>query len=112
MVANRSKRGLIEWIWQRVSAVIIVIYLAIILCFIFSTELPIGYLTWLEFYSQTYIRILTVLATGAILWHAWIGIWTVLTDYVKFACIRKVLEILVLLFLAICGIWVLILMCG
>jgi len=112
MVANNSKRGLIEWVWQRVSAVVIVVYIGVILGFIFSQSSPMNYLTWLQFYSQTYIRILTVLATGAILWHAWIGIWTVLTDYVKLPCLRKVLEILVLLFLAVCGIWVVILMCG
>ena len=112
MVANSSKRGLIEWIWQRVSAVIIVVYLTVILCFLFGTEAPINYLAWLQFYSQTYIRVLTILATGAILWHAWIGIWTVLTDYVKLPCVRKMLEILVLLFLAVCGIWIVILMCG
>lgn len=112
MVSNHSKRGLLEWTWQRVSAVVIVVYLAVILSFIFCSKSPISYLSWLQFYSQTYIRILTVLATASILWHAWIGIWTVLTDYVKCACLRKVIEILVLLFLAVCGIWVLILMCG
>jgi succinate dehydrogenase / fumarate reductase membrane anchor subunit len=112
MVANSSKRGLIEWIWQRVSAVIIVVYLTVILSFIFGRDAPINYVVWLQFYSQTYIRVLTVLATGAILWHAWIGIWTVMTDYVKLPCLRKILEILVLLFLAVCGIWIVILMCG
>jgi succinate dehydrogenase / fumarate reductase membrane anchor subunit len=112
MVNKQSNRGLIEWVWQRVSAVVIVVYIAVILSFIFSNDGPLNYLTWLQFYSQTYIRILTVLATASILWHAWIGIWTILTDYVKMACVRKVLEILVLLFLAVCGIWVVILMCG
>jgi succinate dehydrogenase / fumarate reductase membrane anchor subunit len=112
MVSRYSKRGLIEWIWQRVTAFIILVYAVVMLSFIFSTESPMTYLNWLQFYSQTYIRILTVLATGSILWHAWIGIWTVLTDYVKLPCIRRGLEILVLLFLAICGIWVVILMCG
>ena len=112
MVSNYSKRGLIEWTWQRISAVIIVVYLAVVLAFIFGTTSPMSYLSWLQFYSQTYVRILTVLATASILWHAWIGIWTVLTDYVKLPCLRKMLEILVQLFLAVCGIWVLILMCG
>lgn len=112
MVSSASKRGLTEWLWQRVSAVVIIVYIAVVLSFILSTATPMSYLTWLQFYSQTYIRILTVLATASILWHAWIGIWTVFTDYVKLPCLRKVLEILVLLFLAVCGVWVVILMCG
>jgi succinate dehydrogenase / fumarate reductase, membrane anchor subunit len=112
MVSNASNRGLTEWIWQRVSAVVVVVYLAVLLSFIFCSNTAINYVTWVQFYSQTSIRVLTILATASILWHAWIGLWTVFTDYVKLPCLRKLLEILVLLFLATCGIWVVILMCG
>lgn len=112
MVNQLSKRGWIEWLWQRVTAVVIIVFVAVLLSFFLSNTHGISYIQWLDFYSQTYIRVLTVLATAAILWHAWIGIWTALTDYVKCACLRRILEVLVLLFLAVCGVWSLILMCG
>ena len=112
MVEKYSKRGLYEWIAQRVTAVVVLVYFVVLLSYFCSVSHPIRYDAWLSFHSQIYIRILTVLAVFSILWHAWIGIWTVLTDYVKPACIRLLLQILVLLFLAVCGIWIIILMCG
>lgn len=112
MVSKQSNRGLIEWIWQRISAIVIVVYAFVILSYLFGAGESASYIDWLQFYSQTHVRVLTLLATAAVLWHGWIGIWTVLTDYVKLGCLRKLLEILVLLFLAVCGLWMVILMCG
>ena len=64
MVSKQSNRGLIEWIWQRISAIIIVVYSFVILSYFFGTGESASYIDWLQFYSQTHIRVLTLLATA------------------------------------------------
>lgn len=52
------------------------------------------------------MKIVTFIVLLSILWHAWIGLWTVFTDYVKNRPIRLILEILVSLLLIVYLAWV------
>ena len=51
------------------------------------------------------MKVATVLFILSLLFHAWIGIWTIFTDYVKPYVLRAVLNVLVLLMLAACFFW-------
>ena len=96
MVAKINRRGFHEWVVQRVSAVLIGIYAVFLFAFIF-THSPMHFSTWDTLFSNVVMKIATFVVLIAILWHAWIGLWTVFTDYVKNNAVRLLLEILVIL---------------
>ncbi|MEJ2754889.1 MAG: succinate dehydrogenase, hydrophobic membrane anchor protein, partial [Gammaproteobacteria bacterium] len=73
------------------SALVITAYVIIIVGFlVFCSEGT--YVAWHQFMMSGPMRIFGVLATLAIAAHAWIGLWTIATDYIKPACIRFVFQ--------------------
>lgn len=104
MGLKNNTRGLFEWIVQRATAVLIGAY-AIFICIFFLTHSPLSYIDWMALFTHTIMRVVTILVVLAILWHAWIGLWTVFTDYVKNGFIRLLLQIAVILLLASYFIW-------
>lgn len=106
MVGQFNRSGLYDWIVQRCTAVIIAVY-AIFLMIYLLDHPGISYDTWKLLYSNVWMRVSTVIVLVSILWHAWIGLWTVFTDYVKVKPLRLLLEVLVILLLLAYFIWVL-----
>ncbi|WP_117076046.1 succinate dehydrogenase, hydrophobic membrane anchor protein, partial [Klebsiella pneumoniae] len=47
------------------------------------------------FFSSAFTKVFTLLALVSILIHAWIGMWQVLTDYVKPLAVRLILQLLI-----------------
>lgn len=101
MVANVTSltgNGLRDWWIQRVSAVYFLLYSIFFLGFM-AKHNPLTFESWHQFFQCRCVRVATVLAVLAFTLHAWIGIWTVLTDYVKCFYIRFSLQIVVLFLL-------------
>lgn len=86
-----GRSGLHDWLIQRLSAVVLVVY-ALILAVYFAGHPGADQPTWVAFISQPVMKVATLLALLAVVAHAWIGIWTVFTDYVKPAGLRLVLQ--------------------
>ncbi len=63
---------------QRVSAVILLAYFLFIGAVIIS---GVDYGAWKDLFSQTWMRVFSMMALLSLGAHAWIGIWVVLTDY-------------------------------
>lgn len=79
-VTNLGRNGTYDWIVQRATAVILGLYFVFLLgYFVFAGD--IGYSDWKGLFEQTWMRIFSLLAILAIGGHAWIGMWTVATDY-------------------------------
>ncbi|MEZ5550470.1 MAG: succinate dehydrogenase, hydrophobic membrane anchor protein [Pseudomonadales bacterium] len=85
MVANvtsLTRNGLSDFLLQRVSAVILAVYTLCVLGF-FLANPELTHLQLKAYFASTPMLLfstLTVLATAA---HAWIGMWTVGTDYIR-----------------------------
>ena len=82
--------GLRDWVLQRVTAVFLAGYIFFLL-FFWLTSPSLGAVAWQEVFSGLGMRVSTLLALVAMLVHAWLGIWTIVTDYVSAYCIRIVL---------------------
>lgn len=105
MVVQVNRRGLIDWIAQRVTAILVGIY-TLFLVIYFLAHHPLSYNVFHNLFSNLAMKIVTFIVLLSILWHAWIGLWTVFTDYVKNRPIRLILEILVSLLLIVYLAWV------
>lgn len=96
--------GVSDWIIQRISAVILTLYVVFLLgVFLFSGK--IDFLFWKQLFSCWLVQLFTFVALLSLILHAWVGIWTVLTDYIPSAYWRFSLEVLLILSLFVYLIW-------
>ncbi len=98
MVVRSSHAGLRNWLIQRITAVIIGLYFIFLGLYLINHQ-PVDFTQWHKLFDNILMKIATVITLLAILWHTWIGLWTVLTDYVKITGIRIVLQSLVIILL-------------
>lgn len=70
-----------DWIVQRVSAVVLAVYSVVLLGF-FLTHGDVTYLEWSSFMTSLPMRLFSLIAVLALAGHAWVGMWTVFTDYI------------------------------
>lgn len=86
-----SRNGARDFVMQRVSAVVLAAY-AFFLTGYFLLHHPVTFMAWHGLFSKIWMRIFSTAALGSLTLHAWIGIWTVLTDYVHHLLLRRYLE--------------------
>ena len=79
-VTSLGRSGLFDWVIQRVSAVILAAYTLCILGWFMVNPEP-TFAAWSASFDSTGMRIFSLLALLSLVAHAWIGIWTVSTDY-------------------------------
>lgn len=83
--------GTRDWLGQRFTAVILVLY-TLYLLFSVLTVPTLSYGTWYGLFLSPFMKIATLLAMLALLYHAWVGIRDVLMDYIRPTWIRLLLE--------------------
>ena len=100
-VTNFGRSGLSDWLTQRISAVILLLY---VLCHeaIILTTPEMNYAQWRDLFAGTFMRIFSLLTLVALCAHAWIGMWTVATDYMTTRMMGSRATLLRLLFLILC----------
>lgn len=75
-----GRNGVADWVIQRVTAVVLTAYTIFIVAFIVSAS-DLNYDTWSGLFDQLWMRIFSLLALLSIAAHGWIGMWSVVTDY-------------------------------
>jgi succinate dehydrogenase / fumarate reductase membrane anchor subunit len=108
-VTNCTRNGLSDWLVQRVTAIILGVFAVYLVVFSWHHD-PMTYQAWHTLWTSTCFRVFATFVLFSILGHAWIGIWTVITDYGKPPALRLILEVLLILFLlayTLCGCWIL-----
>ncbi|WP_075180718.1 succinate dehydrogenase membrane anchor subunit [Pantoea sp. 1.19] len=101
MVSNASalgRTGVHDWLLVRASAMVITLYVLYILGFVIFAD-TLTYDTWRAFFASNFTKVFTLIALLSILAHGWIGLWQVLTDYVKCQALRLCLQLVVVLVL-------------
>lgn len=103
-VLGVNHQGLRDWVIQRVSAVYMAIYtISLITCIICHRGL--SYAEWRGIFLPVWVKVATIIFVVSVMFHAWIGMWTIFTDYVKPFVLRCILNVLVILTLTACFIW-------
>lgn len=81
-VSSFSRNGLRDFLLQRLSAVYIAFFLVALLAYIFSHDVS-DYYAWHKLFQNTVMRVSSVLFLLSLMIHTQIGLWSVMTDYVK-----------------------------
>ncbi|USD64547.1 succinate dehydrogenase, hydrophobic membrane anchor protein [Vibrio sp. SCSIO 43136] len=96
-VSSFGRNGVHDFILIRASAIILTLYTVYIVGFCAFND--ISYLSWTGFFQNTFTKVFTMVALVSILIHAWIGLWQVLTDYIKPTMLRGALQLAVVVVL-------------
>lgn len=101
MVSNATalgRNGVQDWLLLRASAILITLYILYIFGFVVMTD-TLTYDIWRGFFASAFTKVFTLLTLFSILIHGWIGMWQVLTDYVKTLAMRLVLQLVIVVVL-------------
>jgi succinate dehydrogenase / fumarate reductase membrane anchor subunit len=89
---------------QRITAVLLALYaIFIFVVLLFARDL--SYVGWATLFVPVWMKVLTLIAIFALLYHAWIGVKDIWMDYVKPTGIRLVLQTGTALWLIFCAVW-------
>ncbi|MEH6578240.1 MAG: succinate dehydrogenase, hydrophobic membrane anchor protein [Amphritea sp.] len=94
-ITSFGRSGLYDWMIQRVTAVILLAYTVFMIGYLVVNP-DLDYNQWNELFESTAMRIFTLLTLLSMAAHAWIGMWSISTDYIKPTGIR-------FLFQSVCG---------
>ncbi len=103
MVSNASalgRNGVHDYILVRATAIVIALYILYLVGF-WATSGEITWQVWTGFFASSFTKVFTLLALFSILIHAWIGMWQVLTDYIKPLALRLVLQLVIVVALLV-----------
>nr|WP_318384977.1 succinate dehydrogenase membrane anchor subunit [uncultured Enterobacter sp.] len=103
MVSNASafgRNGVHDFILVRATAIVLTLYIIYMVGF-FAISGELTFEAWTGFFSTAFTKVFTLLALFSILIHAWIGMWQVLTDYVKPVAIRLGLQLVIVVALLV-----------
>lgn len=104
MVTNAtslSRSGLSDWLIQRFSALIIAAYsLCILASFLITPDMD--YAQWRSIFDSSLMRLFSIITLFALCGHAWVGMWTVGTDYLTERQLGSGATVIRLVYQAIC----------
>ncbi|MGQ3891556.1 succinate dehydrogenase, hydrophobic membrane anchor protein [Legionella sp. CNM-4043-24] len=110
-VTSLTGNGLKDWLIQRVTAIYLAVYTLFLFGFIFLHP-HVSYDAWVALFHCSVFKTASVIALLAILLHAWIGLWTVTTDYLSCTALRLSVQMLVLAWLLGQFVWALMILWG
>ena len=103
-IVTGAHYGLRDWLIQRVTAVLMVLYTLGIAGYLLWQPV-LDYDAWTLLFSSNVIRTVSLLFLLSVFYHAWIGVRDIVMDYVKPAAIRLVIYVLVIMALLLYAIW-------
>ena len=77
-VTSFSRSGLSDWLIQRVTSLVLLAYFLLIA---YQLTGSVDYTSWRALFDQTWMKVFTLMAALSLVAHAWIGLWSVFTDY-------------------------------
>ncbi|MBB5213594.1 succinate dehydrogenase, hydrophobic membrane anchor protein [Parapusillimonas granuli] len=95
--------GTVDFIVQRVTAIIMAVYTIVLLVGILFTS-EINFDSWRRLFTFTWVglpvgQMLATLAFFSLVWHAWIGVRDIWMDYIHSVGLRLFLQVLTILWL-------------
>lgn len=104
-IVSGAHYGLRDWLIQRFSAVIMLIYTVALLGWL-VVQRPVDFDTWRALFSMDWMRYFTLLFAFSLFFHAWVGMRNILMDYVRPTHLRLPLQVATIVALLIYSMWV------
>ena len=108
-VVTGAHYGLRDWIGQRVTAVILAVYTVVLLVAVMTTP-TLDYGTWAGLFVLPFMKVATLLAMIALIYHAWIGTRDIYMDYIQNAGVRLLVQMVTIVLLIGYALWTVIIL--
>ena len=79
---STGQRGLLDFVLQRLTALVLGLYALCVLGFLLSRS-EVTYAEWVGFMGSLPMTIFSTVSLLSLGVHAWIGMWTIGTDYIR-----------------------------
>ncbi len=103
-IVTGAHYGLRDWLVQRVTAVLMALYLLAIAGYLLLQPV-VDYNVWTHLFTHDVIRTFSMLFLLGVYYHAWIGVRDIVMDYVRPAVFRLFIHVMVILALLLYVIW-------
>ncbi|NVK23143.1 MAG: succinate dehydrogenase, hydrophobic membrane anchor protein [Kangiellaceae bacterium] len=103
-VTSLGRSGLHDWVIQRLSALVMLAYALYIVYFVVSTG-DITYEAWHGLFATTFMKVFTLVTLLSMVFHMWIGMWIVSTDYMPKLSIRFTFQLIMIVYCLALIIW-------
>jgi len=100
-ITSLSRSGLSDWLIQRISAVVLAFYCLVLTGYVL-THPDIKYDEWTNLFQHNAFRLFSFLALISLAGHAWVGMWTIGTDYLTDKALGRYALLIRLLFQLLC----------
>lgn len=97
--------GLRDWLVQRATGALMVLFTLVVLARVLSTRGPLGYEGWAGVFAPQWMKFLTFSIIVALIWHVWVGMREIWMDYIKPVWLRLSLQVFTIVWLVGCAGW-------
>ena len=104
-ITTGAHYGLRDWIAQRITAVLVALFVLVLLACVLCTSGSLNHDAWVAIFRPQWMKFLAFGAIIAIGWHAWVGIRDLWMDYIKPAGLRLTLHVITIVWLLGCVGW-------
>ncbi len=81
-VTSLTRSGVSDWLVQRVTAIILAAYTVVLVAIVMMNP-DLDYEGWKQLFSAPWMQLFTLLTVLATCAHAWVGMWTIGSDYLR-----------------------------
>lgn len=96
--------GVKDWLAQRVTAIVMVVYTVILLGTFFTAH-DLSYEGWAGLFARQWFKLFSLVTFFGLFYHVWVGVRDIWMDYVKPVGLRLTLQIATVLWLLACAAW-------
>ena len=100
-ITSLGRNGVYDWLLQRISAVVLLAYFVFLVVYV-ATNTDLSFSQWQNLFSHTWMRVFSLTALLSLCAHAWIGMWTISTDYFTSAMLGSAATVIRLGFQLVC----------
>ena len=100
-ITSLGRNGVHDWLLQRISAVVLLAYFVFLIVYV-ATNTDLSFSQWQNLFSHTWMRVFSLTALLSLCAHAWIGMWTISTDYFTSAVLGTAATVIRLGFQLVC----------
>ena len=97
--------GIRDWLVQRVTAVLMVLFTIVVLAQLIFAKGELGYELWAGIFAAQWMKFITFGVILGLIWHVWVGARDIWMDYVKPVGLRLVLQVFTIVWLIGCAGW-------
>jgi len=98
-IVTGAHYGLRDWLAQRITGALMVLFTAAILVQVLFSRGEIGYDLWAGIFAAQWMKALTFAIVVALAYHVWVGVRDIWMDYVKPVGLRLILQIFTIVWL-------------